>query len=120
MFVIVGCWFMMREVEICCLFFSHVVLNQVTKEVTVTLPTSKTDIEGRYVERVWGCLCRAGFKSRCPYCLVCDHVVAMRQKYGDDADNMVCFPTSGEFTAEKEAVVHTIEAMVQRTGGARQ
>ena len=66
---IVGFHFVLREVELSCLFLSDVQLDWEHRCVTLSLPVSKSDPAGRGCRRTLACDCDGSGSLTCPFCM---------------------------------------------------
>eukprot|EP00435_Cladocopium_sp_Y103_P041955 s490_g11.t1 len=116
--VVLGCFFMLREAEASLLLASNVKLDCVDRQVTIRLPSSKTDPAAASVERSWGCLCTTHGVESCPYHLAELQCQFLYKLFGDRAsDNTLpFFPTVEGCTVEKLRMVDTLEMMHQQVG----
>ncbi|CAE7259953.1 ftsH [Symbiodinium sp. CCMP2592] len=62
---ITATWFLLRGIEIANVVGSDVRFNRQERSVTVRLPVSKTDLEGKGCERKHFCICRPSHESGC-------------------------------------------------------
>ena len=58
-------WFLLRGIEIANVFGSDVKFNKANRSVTVRLPVSKTDTEGKGCERTHVCICSPRHRPSC-------------------------------------------------------
>ncbi|CAE7617410.1 unnamed protein product [Symbiodinium sp. CCMP2456] len=65
--VVLGTWFLCREIELAGLRVKHMVIDAETKQVTLTLAASKTDTVGHLVQRKHSCYCGIVPETLCPY-----------------------------------------------------
>ena len=65
--MILGCWFLLREVELASLRAKHMTVDIETKTVRLTLQSSKNDQIGSLVTRSHGCYCKVVGESHCPF-----------------------------------------------------
>ena len=70
--MVVGHAFLLREVEVACIFLGKlsVQVNVVARTVTLLLPATKTDTAANGVKRTLGCTCSESLTKGCPYCAV--------------------------------------------------
>ena len=66
-FIVVGAFFMTREIEISCAGRCHVFEDEDNLEVTWSLPVSKCDPRAIGTTRTWGCVCSGDMSQACPY-----------------------------------------------------
>ena len=65
--VVLGSWFLCREIELANLRVKHMAVDTVAKQVTLTLASSKTDTVGSLVHRKHSCYCGVVRENICPY-----------------------------------------------------
>ena len=65
--VILGCWFLMREIEIAAVRNKHFTVDVERQEVAFTLASSKTDQQGNLVQRKHQCYCSYVPAHLCPF-----------------------------------------------------
>ena len=68
---ILGTCFCLREVELGCIMFNEVELDEWNFLVTINLTVSKTDQYARGCKRTLGCRCNTRELVVCPYCIAC-------------------------------------------------
>ena len=64
--VVIGSWFLCREIELSALRVKHMVLDAENKQVGLTLSASKTDTVGSMVQRRHSCYCGTVPETICP------------------------------------------------------
>ncbi len=66
--VILGCWFMTREIEQAAANLHDVTFDPENRTISSRVPASKTDMTAKGVTRTHGCGCTAARVSAiCPY-----------------------------------------------------
>ena len=65
--VVLGSWFLCREIELANLRVKHMAVDTAGKQVTLTLASSKTDTVGSLVHRKHSCYCSVVPENICPY-----------------------------------------------------
>ena len=65
--VVIGSWFLCREIELSALRVKHMVLDAENKQVGLTLSASNTDTVGSMVQRRHSCYCGTVTETICPY-----------------------------------------------------
>ena len=117
-FVVLGSWFMLREIEAASTLAEHVtVVEDVgdgTPKVVWELPTSKTDQKALGTVRSHGCCCRAGFDRLCPAHSAWDQLLLLRRRFGSGPmqrlpPGLPLFPDMGGNKCSKEVMAATIE-----------
>ena len=112
--VVLGTFFMLREVEAPLLLVANVKLDAFNQTVTFKLPSSKTDPGAASVQRSWGCLCNTHQEVGCPYHQASRRYQCLMRKFNqDELIDMPFFPTSAGDTVEKAKVVGTLEHLHQ-------
>ena len=119
--LLVGCWWLLREVELASIAQREVTLTGDTT-VTVLLSVSKTDPRALGAQRSHRCACRptnsappALDRALCPACAVRAHLADLRSLDLAHPDAPL-FPTWGARPVTKAGVVHTIRAGMARLG----
>ena len=84
--LILGSWWMLREIEFSTAELRSVTLNPVLRTVAPTLPASKCDSSALGVTITHGCCCQQDENGRtpsplCPYHLMKRHFIAYRRKW---------------------------------------
>eukprot|EP00435_Cladocopium_sp_Y103_P032900 s3225_g8.t1 len=109
--MVIGTFFMLREVEASLLLAANVRTDSVNQVVTIRLPCTKTDPAAASVERSWGCLCSVHGAVGCPY-----HSAELQWKFltklfGDLRliEDLPFFPSLRGTTVEKIKVVDSFE-----------
>lgn len=72
--VILGCWWLTREIELSAALRRHVTINEDRLTATWTLPISKTQCQGDLIERTHRCLCSTMSPSLCPFHVMKAHL----------------------------------------------
>jgi hypothetical protein len=118
---LLGCIFLLREVELAATRVDHLSLDHSAQTVTWRLTASKTDPSAQGTTRTWGCLCGV-VGLPCPYHLAKTLVVAATS-FADDRDlsiadamRMPLLYTSEGRTPLKAKVVETFEALARLCG----
>ena len=73
--VILGVWFMLREIEIANCLFHHMVLEG--NELHLILPVHKTSTEGSFTTRILRCGCRSRLHRMCPWHCAERHLIRL-------------------------------------------
>lgn len=116
--MIIGTFFMLREIEASLLLAANVRTDDATQQVTLRLPSSKTDPSASNTERSWGCLCAVHGSNNCPYHLAKVQLVTLFKLFGALTlrPDLPFFPTINGTTVEKIRVVDTFEHIHTRLG----
>ena len=117
--IVLGSWFLCREVELSCLRASLVELswNDGLKSVTVKLPASKTDPAAAGVSRTRICSCPddGPVSTACPVHVAWDQILFLRRQFprmmfGNDFEaDLPFFPTSEAGVCTKEGMAKTFK-----------
>lgn len=116
--MVIGTFFLLREVEASLLLWKSVVINRDTQTVWIHLAASKTDPLALSVWRYWGCVCSAG-ATICPYHSAIEQdalLTELVKRVGKSADDVPFFPTCTGRVVAKERVVLTFERIAQQLG----
>ena len=114
---LLGCWFMVREIELAAARVSHWQLQLSPPRILWMLPVSKTDPMALGAERAWGCLCHEFHTNMCPF-----HRAAQRLQWIQEwwsnvpAQDMPLFPDSAGETPSKPATVGALRRVAQACG----
>ena len=84
--LILGAFFMMREIEAAAAQVHHVRIDRTHRVVYWDLPVSKSDVRALGKTRSWGCLCGGGTKFVCPYCEA-DGILQFHAQRDSDKDS---------------------------------
>ena len=114
--MILGSWFMMREVELSTLRAQLVTLELTsTPAVSIQLPATKSDTAALGVTRAHACICEAGApRILCPLHVAWDqrlllqHLAGQRSQQGPLPANLTFFPTVRGGVVSKAALADTI------------
>ena len=72
--VVIGSWFLLREIELAALRRGHIRLDHDKQRVSLTLWSSKTDTVGNLVTRTHRCCCGVLHCGICPYHIAAAYV----------------------------------------------
>jgi hypothetical protein len=117
--LVVGTFFVMREIELAYAKAAHVRLLPCELKVTLLLPVSKKDPRGVGCERSWTCLCASGETGRpdCPYHAVVRQIGILKTAFGDPLpDDLPLFPGTSGCHVDKRVVVAALECTVVAAG----
>ena len=73
--MIIGVWFMLREIEVANSLFHHLVLEG--NELHLILPVHKTSTEGSFTTRILRCGCRSRLHRMCPWHCAERHLIRL-------------------------------------------
>ncbi len=114
--LVVGPFFMLRELEAASAKLGHVVFTSAPPQVHWELPTSKTDLQALGVARTWGCVCE-GPNVLCPVCFMARHVERLGEAFpGTPPDQLPLFPTIAGGVPQKRDVVKSLEVVLEGLG----
>ena len=112
--VILGCYFLTREIELAATLKKHLHLDTHKLVVTWTLPSSKTDSKGGLIARAHKCMCSTVAPMLCPY-----HTAYELQKLTYDSTDAQgdgpLFSRNGEFMT-KTQVIEAIRQVLTAAG----
>ena len=114
--VVLGSWFMLREVEAANTLAKDITIQLVNGKPKVTwmLPASKTDQRAVGVARSHGCSCREEPVPSCPAHAAWDHACRLKEQFGEGYLDRPFFPDMRGQVCSKEAVAATLsEAAVK-------
>ena len=117
--IVIGTYFVMREVELAFAKVAHVKIDLGEKKFTLLLPVSKKDPRAIGCERSWHCLCKGGdgLRPDCPYHAVVSQFTILRERFGEDRlQSLPLFPDRHGKVADKATVVLALEATVKGYG----
>ena len=116
--LVLGAWFMLREIEAANVLVEHVQLiedaGNGTPKVVLELPVSKTDQRALGAVRSHGCCCSDGFDPLCPAHAAWDQLLLLRRCFGHGKAGVLSgglpfFPNLKGEKCTKEAMVKMIE-----------
>ena len=108
--VVLGLWFLMREIEIASLLCKHFQLDEAKGTITMTLWASKTDSVGCLVSRTHKCYCSVVPKHICPF-----HVALLFAKDKPSEADSPLFPASGGGVLTKQETIDIIRSVLQKS-----
>ena len=117
--IVIGTYFVMREVELAFAKVAHVKIDRGEKKFTLLLPVSKKDPRAIGCERSWHCLCKGGdgLRPDCPYHAVISQLAILRGRFGEyRLQSLPLFPDTHGRVADKATVVLALEATVKGYG----
>eukprot|EP00971_Amphidinium_carterae_P347154 6489007-Amphidinium_carterae.1 len=117
--MVVGCAFLLREIEAATLVWSDVELNDESSLVRLTLPVSKTDPTARGCTRHWGCTCQSGPLQLCPFHVLISHKTSLMQRGLSTIGLAPLFPNAHGMTPTKTAMVESVVSAAERLGETR-
>ena len=108
--VVLGLWFLMREIEIASLLCKHFQLDEAKGAITMTLWASKTDSVGCLVSRTHKCYCSVVPKHICPF-----HVALLFAKDKPSEGDILLFPASAGGVLTKQETIDIIRSVLQKS-----
>ena len=109
--VVVGSWFLLREIELAALRRGHILLDHDRQRVSLTLWASKTDTVGNLVTRTHRCCCGVLHSGICPYHTAAAYVKNFK---GDPKDPL--FAKIPGVELEKSETVEIIRQVLLKHG----
>jgi hypothetical protein len=112
--LVIGGWFMCREIEISTITLSGVSFSfssDAVSSVTLSLQATKNDFEALGSSRTLACSCAATPQNLCPACIAhAQYRFAFRAAtlQGKDIEDFPLFPTKAAVPPSKKAIVETI------------
>jgi len=114
--IVVGTYFIMREMELAFAKVAHARIDREDRKFTLLLPVSKKDPRAIGCERSWHCLCRDGDGRRrdCPYHAAVSQLDILGKMFGADRlQSLPLFPDKHGKVANKATVILALEATVR-------
>ena len=108
--VVLGSWFMLREVEAANARVKDVsvVVRDGCPRVVWSLPASKTDQRAAGVSRAHGCACTGTPKPSCPAHAAWAHASSLRTRFGEISPDSPFFPDVHGRICTKESIAATL------------
>ena len=117
--LILGTFFIMREIEIAFALTAHVTIGHSPPKVTILLPVSKKDPRAVGCERSWACLCIDDDRRRdCRFHAAVAQLELLRDVFGELPADLPLFPTKAGTHADKSVITTCLEKTVEAYGGA--
>ena len=120
--VVLGAFFLLREIEASLMLAKSVKTNTDTKTVWVHLAASKTDPHALSVWRFWGCVCGEGDRkprAPCPFHAATKQEAILRHLADTrkvNLSDLTFFPTATGKVVTKDRVVRTFEGIADKLG----
>ena len=117
--LIVGTYFVMREIELAFAQAAHVTIKARERKAVLLLPVSKKDPKAVGCERTWACLCDkpAGGRPDCPFCALKNQLALLGKEFGSPLPpGLPLFPSASGLHVDKAAVVSALECIVAAYG----
>ena len=114
--VILGSFFLLREIEASLALAASVIVDRTTLRVTWNLPASKTDPKALGKTRSWGCTCDCLLSNPCPYHSAVTHQDRLLERFGKDGvlpNDLPFFPSNDGLVVSKDSVVATMEELAK-------
>ena len=118
-FLILGCFFLTREIELSCTGTCQLQFNHDNLEVSWHLPVSKNDPRAMGTWRTWGCVCIDPYDICRPYHAAlrqCERVRSLAASKGLNYDMLPLFPDSDGGEISKAKAVSTLIQIVGDAG----
>eukprot|EP00971_Amphidinium_carterae_P277354 5504600-Amphidinium_carterae.1 len=117
--LVVGCWFLLREVELANALERHVTIGGDARTPTITflLPASKCDAMALGLERTLGCACDKLGRVLCPVHALKDHKAVLQRRFaagGKLNRNLPLFPDVQGRAITKDNMADLIEEAARR------
>ena len=89
--VVVGFFFMLREIELSLMLYNSVDLDLINLVVRTLLPASKTDPQALSRSRFWGCVCDEGVvvATECPFHDALAQKTMLKERFGAHSSNPI-------------------------------
>ena len=104
--VVVGCFFLTREIELSATLRRHIRIDETRQTVSWTLPATKTCTQGELTERTHKCMCKSLPKQLCPYHCMIDTLELTRESFERTDDGPLFFEGYQHMSK-----IYTIEAI---------
>ena len=92
--IVVGCFWMLRELEISCAKVCHLEVDLVHYWVDWTLAVSKTDVRALGKVPRWECVCSGDLTGPCPFHAIVNQLQILRLSHGGElSGSSPLFPT---------------------------
>jgi len=117
--IVIGTYFVMREMELAFAKVAHVRIDREDRKFTLLLPVSKKDPRAIGCERSWHCLCKNGdgLRRDCPYHAVVSQFDILGKMFGmEQLQSLPLFPDKHGKVANKATVILALEATVRGYG----
>ena len=119
--LVLGSFFLARELEISCAKCAHLTLDYNSKEVTWNMPVSKNDVLALGTYRTWGCVCATTTKYGCPFHSASRHldrVSLIASRLNCERAILPLFPNPDGQVVSKILVVESITRVMELAGTA--
>lgn len=113
--MIIGCWFMLREIEVAGAVLPHLSLHGT--EVQIALPVHKTATEGNMTLRSLRCPCKAIMHKLCPWHAAERHLIRLLGRSDDRAQHrMPLVPSEDGQILSKFRFIELLRNTLQSAG----
>ena len=112
--IILGVWWMLREVELAAARAQH--LQVYNNTVTLTLPFSKTDSGGHMVSRSLECACSDAVHAFCPFHAAIRHRTRLARRFGREPTTEPLLPDSDGEVFDKAGTIEVIRSVLTAAG----
>ena len=110
--VILGSFFLTREIELSATLRRHVRLDEARMTVSWTLPATKTCTQGELTERTHKCMCKTLPQQLCPYHCMVDTLILTTPAYERTDDGPLFF--EGYSHMSKVYTIDAIRAVLKK------
>jgi len=117
--IIIGTFFMARELEIACAKCGNFHIASLEAEVTWNMPVAKNDVQALGTHRTWGCTCGTSLTIGCPFHAALRQVERLRilaAEVGCPLSELPFFPDNVGKVVDKVAVVASITKVMEMCG----
>jgi hypothetical protein len=112
--IIIGCWFMTREIELSAAHAEHLTISG--DEVSLVLPCHKSESRGDLTQRSFRCACRAQAQPLCPYHAAVRHQERLLRQLGPQVVGAPLVPTADGLSHSKSGMVLGFRRVIQAAG----
>ena len=117
---VIGCFFILREVELSLMLFSSVSSNMKDRLITIWLPATKTDPRALTCQLSWGCTCLGTDGDwLCPFHAGWDQHEQVKEHFGKDGvvpADVPFFPGRDGKALTKKQVVESVNCTAHAAG----
>ena len=108
--VVLGCYFLTREIELAATLKKHLHLDTHRMVLTWTLPSSKTDIKGSFITRARKCMCQSVASRICPYRAAYE-LQKLTYNAADPSGEAPLFSADMEFLSKQQTIANIREVL---------
>ena len=117
--VILGCWWMTREIELATTKAHHLWPEHRTNSVFWTLPVQKNDASGGCISRPHRCCCKGQREPMCPFHAAERHMMRLEHAFPTtqwEKEELPLFPDHEGRHFAKEKMIEMIRSVITLTG----